>query len=353
MGVSTLAITMLMAGAPMDQESTAPVLTPPVIAAPAAPVPPVTSNQGPAPVSPAPTAPPVPAEQGTAQAASVPEPAPASAPALPSPDDINATDIVVTAHERHVPGDPVRALNATSFAAVQAVDKAFIGPVTHGYMKIVPKPVRSGLHNFLNNLDEPIVFVNFLLQLKPGKAVETLGRFAINSTVGAAGLIDVAKKKPFNLPRRFNGLADTLGYYGIGPGPYLFLPLIGSTTVRDMFGRVVDLSLLPTTAGKPFSDPTYSLSAGVLRSLDERAQSDDTIRRVRDQSPNPYASMREYYLAKRRAEIDLLRGKKTKADDPAAPVSPDGAPPAANTPAPPPAAAEAAPEPAPVAPPSQ
>ena len=188
-----------------------------------------------------------------------------------------------------------------------------IAPIAQGYKAAVPNPIRDGIHNVINNLDEPIVFVNFLLQLKIGKAFETVGRFAINSTVGIAGLVDVAKKKPFNLPRRSNGLADTLGFYGVGPGPYLFLPVFGSTTIRDLLGRVVDMSLLPTAVGKPFTDPIVSASKGILSSIDDRVQNDDILTRVQ-QSGNPYAAMREYYLKKRQAEIDVLKGKRCNAD---------------------------------------
>src|SRR3546814_1283739 len=76
-------------------------------------------------------------------------------------------------------------------------------------------------------------FLNFLLQFKIGKAAETLGRFAVNTTFGVGGLFDVAKTMPFNLPYRRNGFANTLGFYGVEPGPYFYLPLIGSTTLRS------------------------------------------------------------------------------------------------------------------------
>jgi phospholipid-binding lipoprotein MlaA len=204
-------------------------------------------------------------------------------------------------------------VNEVSFGAVQSVDKAIIAPIAYGYRDGLPAPIRDGLHNVLNNLDEPIVFVNFLLQLKIGKAAETVGRFAINSTIGVAGLFDFAKKHPINLPRRSNGLADTLGYYGVGPGPYLYLPLIGSTTVRDVLGRVVDLSLLPAAVGKPFSNPIVSATKGALSSIDDRVENDVILTRVQE-SGNPYAAMREYYLMKRRAEIDVLKGKRADAN---------------------------------------
>ena len=221
--------------------------------------------------------------------------------------------IVVTANQGPPPGDPIAVVNEVSFGAVQSVDKAIIAPVAYGYRDILPAPIRDGMHNVLNNLDEPIVFLNFLLQLKIGKAAETVGRFAVNSTLGVAGLFDVAKQPRFKLPRRSNGLADTLGYYGVGPGPYLFLPLIGSTTVRDVLGRVVDLSLLPTAVGKPFTNPIVSAAKGALSSIDDRVENDVILTRVQ-QSGNPYAAMREYYLMKRQAEIDVLKGKRSDAN---------------------------------------
>lgn len=244
------------------------------------------------------------------------EPLPSDTIKQADPPTAKATDkniIVVTARTGPPPGDPVEAVNEVSFVAVQALDGAFVAPVAQGYEAAVPNPVRDGIHNVINNLDEPVVFVNFLLQLKIGRAFETVGRFAINSTVGVAGLLDVAEKKPFNLPHRSNGLAYTLGFYGVGPGPYLFLPVIGSTTIRDLFGRVVDLSLLPTAVGKPFADPIISASKGVLSSIDDRVRNDEILTRVQ-QSGTPYAAMREYYLKKRQAEIDVLKGKRCNSD---------------------------------------
>lgn len=241
---------------------------------------------------------------------------PAEPPAttdIASPPAIDPATIIVTARQGPPRSDPIAVVNEVSFGAVQAVDEAIIAPIAGGYQKGLPDPIRDGIHNALNNLDEPIVFVNFLLQLKIGKALETVGRFAINSTVGVAGLFDVAEKKPFKLPRRSNGLADTLGYYGVGPGPYLFLPFIGSTTVRDLLGRVADLSLLPTAVGKPFTNPIVSATKGALSSIDDRVENDVILTRVQ-QSGNPYAAMREYYLKKRQAEIDVLRGKRCDAN---------------------------------------
>ncbi len=88
-----------------------------------------------------------------------------------------------------------------SFEATQKVDVAVVEPIARTYEEVLPKEVRSGLRNFFRNLASPVIFINFMLQMKPAKAFETLaGRFALNSTVGIGGLMDVAKKKPFYLP---------------------------------------------------------------------------------------------------------------------------------------------------------
>jgi phospholipid-binding lipoprotein MlaA len=235
---------------------------------------------------------------------------PASPVEVPSTKDVRQDDIIITGRKESA-GDPLRAVNAEAFAVTQKVDDTVVGPAARTYKKAVPGPIRKGIHNFLYNLREPIVFLNFMLQLKPGKAAETVGRFAINTTVGAAGLVDIAKRKPFRLPRRSNGFANTLGYYGVGNGPFLFLPLVGPTTVRDLFGGAVDRLVLPVGVGSPFTSLTYSAPAGVLGALDHRSEFDQTLKDLHANSPDPYAASRAFYLNRRQAEIDLLRGRVT------------------------------------------
>ena len=305
---------MMLAGAPADVPPGS-VSPPPVVAEAAQPaaLPPA---EVPAPAAPA--------------QAPVPEAPPADPlPPATAQTVANSTDIVVTAKS---PADPLESVNVQTYEAVQAVDDAVIAPVARAYKRTLSDDMRDGIRNAINNIDEPIVFVNFLLQLKIGKALETAGRFAINSTVGVAGIMDVAKKKPFNLPRRPNGLADTLGYYGIGPGPYLFLPLIGPTTVRDVAGRMVDLSIVPVAAGKPFNTPYYALPKGGLSALDERARNDEEITERKD-TADPYVTIREHYLKKRQWEIAVLRGEVPDPYKPGAKADPQKTPDAAKMPA--------------------
>ena len=221
----------------------------------------------------------------------------------PPPGDV----IVVEGRAGPPPGDPLVDLNETTFEASMAVDAALIEPVSDFYRDDFPKPVRTVLANFFRNLGEPVVFLNFLLQGKPKAAFETLARFGINSTLGIAGLIDVADDEPFGLAHRRNGFANTLGYYGVGPGPFLVLPLVGSTTVRDFLGGVADQMMLPNVVGKPFTKLAYRAPAFVVTALEERVAQDETLAEVTD-SLNPYRTLRESYLARRQAEIDALRG---------------------------------------------
>ena len=242
--------------------------------------------------------------------APAPLPAPPSLATGPVPEDI-----VVTAQPTPKE-DPLKRANEVSFEVIEAADKAIVGPAAMVYKDSLPNPIRKGIHNFLYNIGEPVVAVNFLLQLKPGKAIETVGRFAINSTIGIAGLLDVAKKKPFHLPHRVNGFAYTMGYYGVKPGAYLFLPLIGPTTVRDVTGRLMDLAFLPAVVGAPFNNPYYTLPSGVIYALDDRVLFDDKLQELRNGDRPAYAAQREYYLTTRQAEIDELRGKKPAVEAP-------------------------------------
>lgn len=278
----------------------------------------------------------------TAPAAPLDQPG-ASAPGGPSVTAPDPAEIVVSGQLKAPKEDPLRAVNAQTFAVINKVDGILIGPLAMAYQHAVPKPARDGVHNALSNLTEPVVFVNDLLQLKPGRAAKTMLRFVINSTLGLGGLFDVAKKRPFKLLHHNNGFGDTLGYYGVGPGPYLYLPLIGPTTVRDLVGRTLDLSLLPAAIGAPFNNPRYSLPNSAAKSLDDRVMFDRRQRSFQE-TADPYAAERSYYLQVRANEIAGLHGRHPELVMPL-PGDEDSAPPppVCASPAPPPAPAAAAP----------
>ncbi|MCL6683768.1 MlaA family lipoprotein [Sphingomonas alba] len=236
-----------------------------------------------------------------------------------SPPGGEQEDIIVVGRKPN-PADPLEELNSQSYEVAQTVDKSFVAPVAFAYGEIMPRPVRKGLRNFLHNLGEPVVFINYMLQLKPGKAAETLGRFAINTTLGWGGVIDIAKRKPFNLPHRENGFANTLGYYGVKPGPYFYLPLVGPTTLRDFIGGRLDLMVMPAIFPKWFARKEIVTPVWVLSELGRRLEFNDELTRIHA-TLDPYVAARTYYLQKRQAEIDALHGRKASADTSTAPAA--------------------------------
>ena len=242
--------------------------------------------------------------------------APPAAPAVPPGQAVATAPVaaesdaepVVTVKPERPKGDPLETFNRQMFARQQSFDKALFRPAAMGYKQVVPRPVRGGLRRFFSNLSEPIVFLNYVLQLKPGKAVETLVRFSVNSTLGFGGLVDIARLPGIGLPRRDNGFGNTLGFYGVGSGPYLFLPFVGPTSVRDLIGGQGDGLVLPLAVGKPFDRLEYQIPRGVVTGLDLRAESDAELRALFDGAVDPYATLRSAYQQSRQGEIDALRG---------------------------------------------
>lgn len=261
------------------------------------------------------------------------------APPLPPPDPSSSSESTVIVSATRTKGDPYENFNRKMFNAHQKFDKAVLRPAALGYKHIVPKPIRSGLRNFFSNLTEPIVFLNDLLQLKPGRAVATFGRFVFNSTLGFGGLLDIAKLPGLHLPHRPNGFGDTLGFYGVKPGPYLFLPFVGPTDLRDLLGGQADGLVLPLAIGKPFDRIEYQIPKAVITGLDQRAESDDDLTALFAGAVDPYATLRSVYLQDRAGEIAQLHGRANVAsgptdelDDPLA--DPAAAPPAGRSAAP-------------------
>ena len=259
----------------------------------------------------APAAPAAPMHPVTADPSAAHPAAHPAAPALATPPGALlplAGEIVVSGSLKAPPGDPLARVNEKSYEVLQTVDDKLVGPVAMRYEKGVPRPLRMALRNFIRNVREPVVAIAYLLEIKPGKAFETVGRFGINSTIGLGGTIDLARAKPFNLPYRQNGLANVLGYYGVGPGPYLFLPLVGPTTVRDLFGLITDRLVLPVGVGTPFNKSYYALPINTIDALDYRNEADEDFKRLRD-STDPYSTYRRVYLQSRIDQIEALHGR--------------------------------------------
>ncbi|MGH8159744.1 MAG: MlaA family lipoprotein [Rhodanobacter sp.] len=138
--------------------------------------------------------------------------------------------------------DPSEHINRKIFAVNQAIDQTVIRPVAKGYTHL-PHPIRSGVHDFVQNLGEPDVFINDVLQGNVLRSLNTGGRFVINSTIGLVGLLDVAQH--MGMPHHSADLGQTFGVWGMGTGRTVEFPLFGSSNVRDSVGKVLDTVLNP------------------------------------------------------------------------------------------------------------
>lgn len=147
--------------------------------------------------------------------------------------DIVVPDTVVITADRL--SDPYEESNRGRFKSHVWLHRNIIDPVERGYIAVVPTPARDGLHNFLFNLETPSVLANDLLQADFSRAGDTLARFLVNTTLGLAGIIDVAGRTGMHY--RDNDFGATLANYGVGDGPYLLVPIIGPSNPRDLGGK--------------------------------------------------------------------------------------------------------------------
>lgn len=199
------------------------------------------------------------------------------------------------------PGDPWEGANRRFFAVNAVLDRRAFRPGAVFYKHAAPRPVRTALRHAFSNLGEPLVAVNDLLQGRFGLAGRTLVRAAVNTTFGLGGFLDVAT--PGGLPHHDNGFGLTLGRYGVKPGPYVYLPVLGPSTVRDLAGGGVDVALNPLTWTRYPYDYAVGASSTVLGGLDKRAEADGDLKALKALSTDEYASLRSFYLQNRQAEI--------------------------------------------------
>lgn len=188
--------------------------------------------------------------------------------------------------------DPYEGWNRRVFRFNQFLDTWFLKPVAQGYRAVVPDLADHAITNFFNNLSEVRNFSNSLFQLKGESAVVAVGRFTYNTVFGLGGLIDVASA--FDLPERPEDFGQTLGYWGSSTGPYLMLPLLGPSTVRDFGGMGVDMVALPSLWDLAESPEVYYARA--LQVVDRRA---DLIPAESFISGDSYTFVRNAYLQRR------------------------------------------------------
>jgi phospholipid-binding lipoprotein MlaA len=199
------------------------------------------------------------------------------------------------------PDDPYEGFNRKMYGFNDSLDRAVLEPVAKGYRAITTKPIRKGVTNFTNNLGEPLTFTNELLQFKIPDAAGTFGRFVVNSTVGVAGLFDPATS--FGIKRQDEDFGQTLGVWGVKPGPYLVLPFLGSTSPRDLIGQGVDIGLNPINYAQFDGANALRISNWVLGGLSARESAIETIDDVRQTQLDPYTTLRRFYVRSRAAAI--------------------------------------------------
>src|SRR6478672_7654321 len=260
----------------------------------------------------------------------------AAAPSLPSAAFVGSRDasdkpkseasISAPTDVASLPGDeaevsePFEKMNRSTFERNMRFNHSVIYPAAKAYHNVVPEPVRNSIDNFVSNLDEPFVFANDLLQLRLEAATTTVGRFAINSTVGVGGLFDVATKQ--KLPQQSGDFGQTLYVWGMRKSPYLVVPVIGPTNVRDLIGTTVEIataipafaatipafaasvpanSLLQTHIATAANNLTVAGSvASPLTKLDQA----DQMAQLEDSSIDFYSMLRSVVNQKRQAELD-------------------------------------------------
>lgn len=199
------------------------------------------------------------------------------------------------------PDDPYESFNRKSFAFSLKLDRAVVGPLARVSAGLTPVPVVKALHNILVNLSEPVVILNDLLQFRPERALKATTRLAINSSFGVVGALDVAAKG--GITHEDNGFGDTLGRYGVKPGPYLFVPVLGPSNFRDLIGRGVDEVSTPLFCLSFPYDTEVNSVLPVIGGLDERAAAGPQIRALLSDAADPYATLRSTYMQSRAAEI--------------------------------------------------
>jgi phospholipid-binding lipoprotein MlaA len=197
--------------------------------------------------------------------------------------------------------DPLEPMNRFFFGMNQKLDRNAALPAATFYVSTVPGPMRNGVHNFLSNLSGPVDFVNSVLQLHGDEAATALGRFSVNTTIGLGGIFDVATG--WGMPEENEDFGQTLGYYGLGQGPYLVLPLRGPSSVRDFGGSYVDGYFSPLYYVRYSGRQYVGLIRGSLGSVDDRSANIMTFREIERSSVDFYATMRDYYRQRRDAAI--------------------------------------------------
>jgi phospholipid-binding lipoprotein MlaA len=217
------------------------------------------------------------------------------------------------------PRDPWERVNRVTFTVNEKLDRAITKPVAKAYRSYTPHFVQTGVSNFFENIGYPIVIVNEVLQAKFKPALSDTGRFLLNTTLGVAGVFDPATDA--GLDKNEQDLGITLGKWGVHPGPYLVLPIIGPSTLRDGFGRLADEFINPQNY---IINNSLRYGLDGLYYLDIRARLLD-VEGALDNAYDRYAVLRSVYLQHRQYKVSGGADADDAADDvpPPDPDAPD------------------------------
>ena len=210
------------------------------------------------------------------------------------------------------PGDPDEAANRKIFAFDQMLDRQFLLPTAQRYNRYVPEFGRDRIHDLLVNLDLPVTFANEVLQGEPKQAGQTFARFGINAVFGL-GLFDPATSQ-FRIPEHQEDFGQTLGVWGMGDDPYLMLPGLGPSSLRDVTGRIVDIGFDPMVWISFKQHIWWWAGRQYFKVLDARARNIDTLEGIERSSVDFYAATRSLYRQYRSNEI--RNGEPAKGDLP-------------------------------------
>ncbi len=204
--------------------------------------------------------------------------------------------------------DPFEKVNRSVFKFNDAVDRAVVKPVAQGYAKVMPGPIKTMVSNFFSNLDDVVVTANDILQLKFRQAVSDGARVAFNSTFGLLGLINITDR----LEKHNEDFGQTLGYWGVPSGPYLMLPILGPSTIRDGTGRYTDsyFSVISNTKHVPTRN-----SAWAVEGLDTRVGLLEEEKVLDDAVIDRYSFIRDAYLQHRQSLVYDGNPPRQKFDD--------------------------------------
>lgn len=216
--------------------------------------------------------------------------------------------VLVSACSTKTNDDPLEGYNRGMFAVNEAVDTVLIEPVARGYRFIAPKPIRWRIGNMADNLGEPLSMMNAFLQGNFTQGMTNFWRFIINSTIGIAGMHDVAATA--GLAAHEEDFGQTFAVWGAGSGPYIVLPILGPSNLRDTTGRIADWFADPINVA--VNDHNTSLWLALSEGLVTRERLIDPIDDIYASSLDPYASFKSIYEQRREAEINDIYTDKPK-----------------------------------------